>query len=169
MQPVLHFAINKWQGKTTNALPRSSDCRGFENDSRRNIHFSEIATMKKDNDTGILEFEVIAPTNDLEQIGEKLTLSKFGEYCPDNSLRGYNLLFLLDHTLHYRVSKIMMKGKAYEIPADRKKNYVTDMHPHSLKFRIAPKRYETTGDYKEPLVDCDDGEWISFKAVQHLF
>lgn len=79
--------------------------------------------MKKGNTTLITEFEVIAPTNDMEVVGEKLALSKFGEYCPDNSLRGYSLLSLLDHPDHYRVSKITMKGKSYIIPADRVKNY----------------------------------------------
>jgi hypothetical protein len=52
--------------------------------------------MKKDRYTAILEFEVIAPTNDMETIGEKLKLSAFGEYCPDASMRGYSLLHLLD-------------------------------------------------------------------------
>lgn len=126
--------------------------------------------MKKDAETNIVEFEVIAPTNDLEQIGEKLTLSKFGEFCPENSKRGYNLLFLLDHTMHYRVSKIMMKGKTYIVPADRHKNYVTDMHPNSLKFRRIPQRYDilhpssTAAMFKK-----DTGMWIEFKDVKHLF
>ena len=126
--------------------------------------------MKKDNETTILEFEVIAPTNDLEKVGETLALSPFGEYCPEGSLRGYNLLFLLDHTMHYRVSKIMMKGKTYEIPAERKKNYVTDMHPNSLKFRKIPQRYETLAGTTVPsMMKSDNGSWVGFKDVKHLF
>ncbi len=126
--------------------------------------------MKKDYETGIIEFEVIAPTNDLEKIGEKLTIGKMGEYCPDNSLRGYNLLFLLDHTMHYRVSKIMMRGKVYEIPADRKKNHITDVHPDSLKFRKAPNRYNPlTGTSVPSMMRSDTGSWIQYEDVKHLF
>jgi len=92
--------------------------------------------MKKENHTAIIEFEVIAPTNEIETIGEKLELSQFGEYCPNNSLRGYSLLFLLDHTNHYRVSKIRMKGKNYIIPIDREKNWVVNTHPDKYKYRV---------------------------------
>ena len=120
-------------------------------------------------ETKIIEFEVIAPTNNMEKIGEKLELSDFGEYCPEASLRGYSLLFLLDHTLHYRVSKIMMQGKVYIIPANRKKNYSAERHPEEYKFSKMPQRYKTTGDYKEPLVGYADGEYIKYNEVQHLF
>lgn len=90
----------------------------------------------KKNYTAITEFEVIAPTNDLETVGEILKLSSFGEYCPDNSMRGYQLLHLLDHPLHYRVSKITMKGKSYIIPADREKNYSPKVWPESMKYYL---------------------------------
>lgn len=92
--------------------------------------------MKKKHYTAITEFEVIAPTNDMETIGEKLKLSMFGEYCPDNSLRGYSLLHLLDHPLHYRVSKITMQGISYIIPADRKKNYSPLHYPEMVKYYL---------------------------------
>lgn len=92
--------------------------------------------MKQEHYTTITEFEVIAPTNDIEKVGWLLKLSAFGEYCPDNSLCGYSLLHLLDHPLHYRVSKIMMKGKVYEIPADRKKNYAPAYHPETMKYYL---------------------------------
>ena len=72
--------------------------------------------------TTISEFEVIKPANDLETVGEKLLLSRFGEYCPKNSLRGYSLLFLLENPKFYRVSKVVMKGTEYVIAAKRPKN-----------------------------------------------
>ncbi len=127
--------------------------------------------MKKDPTTCILEFEVISPTNDLEKVGDKLTLDKFGEYLPANSKRGNNLLFLLDHTMHYRISKIMMRGTTYVIPADRKKNYITDVHPESLKFRRSPKRYDVVPDHGPVAAMCksDTGMWIDYRDVKHLF
>lgn len=67
--------------------------------------------MRKDNHTAIAEFEVIKPTNDIETVGEKLTLSFFGEYCPDRSLRGYQLSWLLQHPKNYRITKLIEKGK----------------------------------------------------------
>ncbi len=79
--------------------------------------------MRKENRTTITEFEVILPITSLETVGEKLKLSNFGEYCPDNSLRGYQLLYLLDHPKYYRISQVMMKGINYIIPIDREKNW----------------------------------------------
>lgn len=90
--------------------------------------------MKKEHHTTIAEFEVIAPVHDAETVGEKLKLSAFGEYCPDNSLRGYSLLHLLDHPLHYRVTKIIMQGKTYQIPSDREKNWYPKIHPDHKRF-----------------------------------
>lgn len=55
----------------------------------------------------ITEFEVIKPTNEIESVGEKLKLSAFGEFCPDNSLRGYSIQFLLSSPENYRVSKVI--------------------------------------------------------------
>lgn len=92
--------------------------------------------MKSKYYTAILEFEVINPTNDLETVGEILSLSSFGEYCPENSLRGYSLLFLLDHPKYYRVSKIIQQGTIYVIPIDRKQNWVVDEVEESLKYKI---------------------------------
>ena len=90
--------------------------------------------MRKDRYTAIIEFEVIAPTNDMEKVGEKLNLSMFGEFCPDNSLRGYSLLYLIDHPKHYRISKITMQGKTYVIPIDRKQNYAPTFHEEDAKY-----------------------------------
>lgn len=90
--------------------------------------------MKKKNDTRILEFTIIAPTCDIETTGEVLKLSPFGEFCPDNSLRAYSLLFLLDHPLHYRISKIAMKGTNFIIPEDREQNYEPLRNRETLKF-----------------------------------
>lgn len=92
--------------------------------------------MKKENYTSVLEFTITNPTNDMERVGERLELSMFGEYCPKKSARGYNLLFLLDHPKHYRVSKIIMKGIKYVIPADRNKNYYPLTHPDLAKYIV---------------------------------
>ena len=92
--------------------------------------------MKKENYTAILEFEITNITCGSEKVGEKLSLSEFGEYCPKKGLRGYSLLFLLDHPAHYRVSKIVMKGKNYIIPADRDKNYYPLTHPDLAKYIV---------------------------------
>lgn len=66
--------------------------------------------MRKSNWTAIAEFEVIKPKSDIEKKGEKIKLSAFGEYCPDNSLRGYNLSYLLMNPKHYRPTKIVQRG-----------------------------------------------------------
>jgi hypothetical protein len=73
--------------------------------------------------TYIDEFEVIKASNDLEAVGEKLKLSQFGEYCPDNSLRGYSLIYLLDNPEYYRPCLIVMQGHGYVTAIDREKNY----------------------------------------------
>ena len=57
--------------------------------------------------TGILEFTIMQAHNEIETIGEVLSLSFFGEYCPPNSLRGYSLEFLLTHPEFYKASKIV--------------------------------------------------------------
>lgn len=89
--------------------------------------------IKENRYTAIIEFEVIKPNSHFaETKGEKLKLSMFGEFCPDNSLRGYSLLFLLDNPLYYRISKIVEKGKILVIPADRKQNYASDISTSQL-------------------------------------
>lgn len=110
--------------------------------------------MKKDRYTAITEFEVISPTNDIETVGEKLELSMFGEYCPDASLRGYSLLFLLDHPSHYRVSKVIIQGVSYVIPKDREKDIVSTnlYYKDYLDFNKMPyvvKSEETEKEHKE--------------------
>ena len=62
-------------------------------------------------DTYIKEFVVVAPTNDMETVGERLTISMWGEYCPPKSLRGYNLGFLLAHPNNYQITKIVERGE----------------------------------------------------------
>lgn len=66
--------------------------------------------MRKSNWTTITEFEVIKPKSDIEKKGEKIKLSVFGEYCPDASLRGYMLSYLLLNPKHYRPTKIVQRG-----------------------------------------------------------
>jgi len=65
--------------------------------------------------TAILEFTVVKPQHDLETKGEILFLSNFGEYCPNGSLRGYQLKELITKTEHYRPSKIIQMGKIIEL------------------------------------------------------
>lgn len=127
--------------------------------------------MKQENLTTIVEFEVIAPTNDLETVGEKIVLSEFGEYCPEGgSLRGYSLLVLLDHSLHYRVSKIMMQGKTYIIPEDRKKNYKTGFHPETMKYNKIPHRYDPLPSTSVASMRmADNGLFVNYAEVKHLF
>jgi hypothetical protein len=80
--------------------------------------------MKKQNYTAILEFEVIEPTNEIEYIGEKITLSAFGEYCPKKSMRGYSLLYLLDNPKYYRVSRIIERGDSITLDySNNRMNY----------------------------------------------
>lgn len=59
----------------------------------------------------ITSFIVVKPTNEFESYGEKLNLSIHGEYCPKQSLRGYQLAFLLEHPENYKVGKIIQKGQ----------------------------------------------------------
>lgn len=69
-----------------------------------------MAIIKKRH-TAILTFVVIKPTHELETKGEELKLSLFGEYCPDNSLRGYSLFELLTRPQNYAIKLIIQKGK----------------------------------------------------------
>lgn len=61
--------------------------------------------------TAILSFEVIKPSNELETAGEILQLSQFGEYCPEKSLRGYQLQELLMKPEYYQPKEIIQKGE----------------------------------------------------------
>lgn len=72
---------------------------------------SRFPKPKKENYTTILEFEVIKPKHELESKGERLKLSFFGEYCPDASLRGYELEELLMKPQHYQPKLIVQSGK----------------------------------------------------------
>ncbi len=96
--------------------------------------------MKKKNHTAILEFEVIAPVNELEIVGEKLTLLDNGKYYSPDLKREHNLLTLLDHPLHYRVSKVDMQGINYIIPKDREQNYIPSFHPETMKYYLSNKK-----------------------------
>ena len=85
--------------------------------------------------TAITEFEVIAPINDIEIVGEKIALSTTGDFTPENNpCRWYSLLHLLDHPLHYHVSKVIMQGRCYVIPVDREKNFSPKFHPDTMKY-----------------------------------
>lgn len=123
--------------------------------------------MKKEHETNIIEFEVIAPTGKSEKVGEKFTLNEKGEYVSADGFRHSNLLFLLDHSLHYRVSKITVKGITYVIPIDRKKNYITDIHPEHQKFNIQPLRYNP--DSSAGMDEDDNGRYVEYEVVKHLF
>jgi hypothetical protein len=64
----------------------------------------------EDRVTLIKEFVVILPQNNMEKFGERLKLSIFGEYCPPNSLRGYQLKELLTKSHAYKPKIIIQKG-----------------------------------------------------------
>ncbi len=76
---------------------------------------SKFHKPKKGQYTTILEFEVVKPQHDLETTGERLKLSMFGEYCPDASLRGYELEELLTKPQHYRPKVIIQMGETVSL------------------------------------------------------
>lgn len=61
--------------------------------------------------TLIVSFIIIDPNHEMETRGEILKLSAFGEYCPDNSLRGYKLAYLLKNSSSYQPYEIMDQGQ----------------------------------------------------------
>jgi len=92
---------------------------------------------KQKDASAILEFIVTNPVNDTEKTGEKLELCMDGEYRPRKGPRRYNLIFLLDHPAHYRISRILMREIKYSLPADREKNWFPTTHPEGNKFVVA--------------------------------
>lgn len=85
------------------------------NDFIADVRHSFFHNPKKEQYTTILEFEVVKPQHDLETIGERLKLSMFGEYCPDNSLRGYQLEELLIKPQYYRPKVIVQRGETISL------------------------------------------------------
>jgi hypothetical protein len=81
------------------------------NDFIANVRRSSFHKPKKQHYTSIIEFEVVKPQHELETEGERLKLSMFGEYCPDASLRGYELEELLTKPQHYRPKVIVQIGE----------------------------------------------------------
>lgn len=84
----------------------------YEESKEKVIH---MFYSKMNYKTIIVEFEVIEPTDHFESIGEKLMLSMGGEYCPVNSLRGYELGELLLMRENYRPTKLLQQGVLIEI------------------------------------------------------
>jgi len=66
-------------------------------------------------ETNISQFMVHTPSNKMEEQGEILYLSRFGEYCPSNSIRGYSLFHLITHPENYSIKTIIDQGKKIEI------------------------------------------------------
>lgn len=97
--------------------------------------------MKKEHYTAITEFEVIAPTMDEEKVGDTFKLSNIGEFRSEDGKIMHSLISLIDHPAHYRVSKIIMHGKKYFIPADREKNYAPKHHPDTYKYIVQKDTY----------------------------
>lgn len=85
------------------------------NDFIADISRSSFHKPKKEQYTTILEFEVVKPQHELETVGERLKLSMFGEYCPDASLRGYELEELLMKPQHYRPKVIVQMGETVSL------------------------------------------------------
>lgn len=92
-----------------------------------------FAYPKKDNATLISEFEIMNPAREGEVVGEKMVLNSKGEYSLSNGST-INLLFLLDHPAHYRISMVVMNGIQYVIPADREKNWFPRFRQQHDKF-----------------------------------
>lgn len=76
----------------------------------------DVFKPKKDSYTAIIAFEVINPQGSYESKGEVLYLSRFGEYCPNQSLRGYQLIELLMKPDNYRPVTIVQKGELMHLP-----------------------------------------------------
>ena len=85
------------------------------NDFIADVRRSSFHKPKKEQYTTILEFEVVKPQHELETVGERLKLSMFGEYCPDASLRGYELEELLMKPQHYRPKVIVQMGETISL------------------------------------------------------
>lgn len=91
---------------------RTKNLTRFDNEYMGDYDYqNRYRHLNIDKYTAVLEFEVISPQHELEKIGERLKLSLFGEYCPDNSLRGYSLEELLIKPQHYRAKVIVQMGK----------------------------------------------------------
>jgi len=67
--------------------------------------FDLLRDRGKDVVPHIKTFEVVKPKNSIERKGEKFHLTVFGQYCPQNSLRGYTLSYLIAHPDNYRPIK----------------------------------------------------------------
>ena len=91
---------------------------------------------KKKDASAILEFIVTNPVGENEKVGEKLALNVDGEYHSGDRKRRYNLIFLLDHPAHYRVSRVLMQEIKYSLPEDRERNWFPTTHPENLKFVV---------------------------------
>lgn len=87
----------------------------YGNDFIADVRRSSFHKPKREQYTTILEFEVVKPQHDLETVGERLKLSMFGEYCPDASLRGYELKELLMKPQHYRPKTIVQMGETVSL------------------------------------------------------
>jgi len=85
------------------------------NDFIADVRRSCFHKPKKQHYTSIIEFEVVKPQHELETVGERLKLSMFGEYCPNASLRGYELEELLTKPQHYRPKVIIQMGETVSL------------------------------------------------------
>jgi len=85
------------------------------NDFIASVRRSSFHKPKREQYTAILEFEVVKPQHELETVGERLKLSMFGEYCPDASLRAYELEELLTKPQHYRPKVIAQMGETVSL------------------------------------------------------
>lgn len=106
-----NFQIRNKMNKENKTLRTTRHGNDFIADVKR----SSFYKPKKEQYTTILEFEVVNPQHDLETVGERLKLSMFGEYCPDASLRGYELEELLMKPQHYRPKVIVQMGETVSL------------------------------------------------------
>lgn len=80
----------------------------YDYELKEEIRFQESGKKKP---TCILSFVVIKPTNELESVGEILHLCHHGEYCPNKSLRGYSLTYLLANSQNYKPNTVSERGE----------------------------------------------------------
>ncbi len=122
--PFLERLRFLFSGKLTHHLeietPADYPIKGIESMyGKYSIHFEEevvvpgyprFSRCQKKNPSTILSFIVTEPTNEFETKGEILKLSGFGEYCPEASLRGYSLSYLLSCSNHYAPHQLIEEG-----------------------------------------------------------
>ena len=91
--------------------------------------------------TFIFQFELISPLCKTDKVGDKYDLIKEGDYeCNrlKRKIKTYSLLMLLEHPAHFRVSKVCLNGKVYQLGKGRQLNFMPTIHPDTYKYIVKP-------------------------------